>query len=101
MDSFWMKSKKEEKCWITLIQHLRWLDKVFSVIASLESLVLTLSYFQLQIILLISHHYRFIDSVNIRGYFIVGYLERSVSTQGYFFSCFFLECGLSVYNCMF
>ena len=42
-----LKSKgiKEEKCWIKLIQDKRKLVKRFNILASTESLVLTLNYF--------------------------------------------------------
>ena len=36
-----MKGTKEQKCWIKLIQDLRGLVKVFSILALIESLVLT------------------------------------------------------------
>ena len=40
-----VKGTKEQKSWIKLIQGLRGLVKVFSILASTESLVLTLNYF--------------------------------------------------------
>ena len=40
-----MERIKERECWIKLIQDLRGLVKVFSILGSTESLVLTLNYF--------------------------------------------------------
>ena len=39
------KQNKKQKCWIKLIQDFRELAKVFSILASTESLVPILSYF--------------------------------------------------------
>ena len=43
MHEFEIERIKEQKCWIKLIQDLRGLVKVFSILASIESLVLTLN----------------------------------------------------------
>ena len=43
MHGFWTKRIKEQKSWIKLIQNLRGLVKVFAILASRESLVLTLN----------------------------------------------------------
>ena len=44
MHGFYLKVKKERKYWVGLIWVLRWLIKCFRVLASIESLALTLSY---------------------------------------------------------
>ena len=45
MNEFWIKRTKEQECWIKLNQDLRGMVKVFSILASKESLVLTLNCF--------------------------------------------------------
>ena len=45
MHGFWIKGTKEQKCWIKLIQGLKWQVKDFSVLVSIESLILTLNVF--------------------------------------------------------
>ena len=45
MHGFLIKGRKEQKSWMKLIRDLRWLAEIFSVLASVENLVLTLSYF--------------------------------------------------------
>ena len=45
--------------------------------------------FGLQIKHLHLDHLRFMDSVDIGDYLVVGYLERLVLTLGYFFNCIF------------
>ena len=60
-----------------------------------KSTILTISYVfsffsDLQIICLDSNHLRFMDSISIRGYLVVAYLERSVLTLSNFFRCFYL-----------
>ena len=46
MHGFQIKKIKVQKCWIKLIQDLRDLVKVFSILASTESLVLILNCFK-------------------------------------------------------
>ena len=41
MHGFSIKGTKEQKFWIKLIEDLRWLVKVFRILASTENLVLT------------------------------------------------------------
>ena len=45
MHGFYMKVEKEKDCWKKSFWLFRWQVKVFTVVKSVESLALTLSYF--------------------------------------------------------
>ena len=59
MHGFYLKRIREQKCWIKLIQDHRGLVKVFSILASTESLVLTLIGFSFILVFQWSVNYLF------------------------------------------
>ena len=59
MHGFYLKRIREQKCWIKLIQDHRGLVKVFSILASTESLVLTLIGFRFFLVFQWSVNYLF------------------------------------------